>query len=158
MFDWGDEFGRSVWTAVGGEGCDQGVVMALPIGAKRPAEQHEVGDEGIAVRFLVEGFLVLRGQGSFAGQEQGAVFLAEEIVEFGAKTKIDGREGRQGTDVNGEKGGVLGLPLDVDKPTQGEFLQHPVEGGNGDVGQAGEVFVAQHRSFLSAWVSRHNRR
>ena len=45
--------------------------------------------------------------------------------------------------MDGKEGCAFDLPLDVDKPAPGECLQHAFEGGDGDMGETGEVLVAE---------------
>jgi hypothetical protein len=120
---------------------DQGGVFPLAIGAKGALEEEQVGKEWVASGFLVQGLLFVEGQGPFAGQEEGTVFFVEEVVEFGAQTKIDGGGGGQGTDVDGEKRGVFGLPFDVNEMAVSKFFEHAFESGDGDVGLTGKIFV-----------------
>ena len=117
--------------------------MALPIGTEGTLEEEEISQERIAAGFLVQGSLVVRGEGPFAREEQRAVFVGEEVVEFGAKTKIERRGGGQRMEMDGEEGRAFGLPLDLDQPTVGEFFKHAFERGERDVGKASEVFIAE---------------
>ena len=49
---------------------DQPFVVPLPIRTKGAAKQEEVGVKGVAIGFLVQGSLLLRGEGPFAREEQ----------------------------------------------------------------------------------------
>lgn len=44
--------------------------------------------------------------------------------------------------MHGEQGGVLGLPFHLDEIALGEFLKDAFEGGDRDMSQACEIFVA----------------
>ena len=116
--------------------------MSLTVGSKRVPEQENVREQRVAVRFLVQGPLVLRGQGPFAGQEQRAVFVGEIVVQFGAQAKIDGRRGGQRMDLDREETGAFGLPFHLHQATRREFLEDAFERRYGDMGQTGEVFIA----------------
>ena len=96
---------------------NEGLVLLLAIGAKGASEEQDVGEERMAVRFLVQGLLVVGGEGPFAGEEEGAIVVGEVVVEFGAKTKINGRGGGEWVHVDGEEGGTFALPFDVDQAT-----------------------------------------
>ena len=67
--------------------------MALPIRTKRPAEEQDIRDKGVAVGFLLQGFLVVRRQGSFAREEERAVFFGEVVGEFRASAMVKRRGG-----------------------------------------------------------------
>ena len=92
--------------------------------------------------FFIQSFLVVGGEGPFAGEEAGTVVGGEVVVEFRGQTEVDGRGGGQGTDMDGEEGGVFGLPFDLDQTTVSQLFEHPFEGGERDMGETGEVVVA----------------
>jgi len=74
-----------------GQVLDQRFVLVLTIRTKGTAEEEDVGKEETAIRFLVQGSLVLWGEGSFAGEEEGAVVVGEVVVEFGTEPKVEDR-------------------------------------------------------------------
>ncbi len=55
-------------------------VALLPIGAKDLAEDEEVELIGVAVDFDFELFQQDRGEGAFAGEEEGPVFFGEQVM------------------------------------------------------------------------------
>jgi len=71
----------------------KGFVVSLPIGTKGAAKQEDVGEQGIPMGFLVEGFLVLGGEGPFAGEEEGTVVVGEVVIKFWTEAKVNSRGG-----------------------------------------------------------------
>src|SRR5262245_21313884 len=120
----------------------QGFVVALPIGTTDAAEEQNVSEEGVAVGFFVQGFLVVGGQGAFTREEQRTVISGEVVVEFRGQTEVDARGGGEGTNLNREEAGVFGLPFDVYKIALGEFLEDAFERRNGNMGKARKIFIA----------------
>lgn len=52
-------FSQSIWTAIVDKMLDKDFVVSLPIRTKSAAKQEDIREQGIAVGFLVEGFLVV---------------------------------------------------------------------------------------------------
>jgi hypothetical protein len=132
-----------MWTAIVGEMFDEAGVLPLAIRTKRPLKEQYVSGEWMAARFDVQRLLFLGREGSFTGEEQRAVFVRKEVVQFGAKTKVDRRGGGQSADIDREETGVFGLPFHLDQATVGEFFQDALEGGDRDMGEAGKIFVTE---------------
>lgn len=135
-----------------GKTFNEGFVLALAIGTEHALEEQDISSEGIAASFGFERFLVLRRERMFAGEEQGAVFVAEEVVEPGAKTKIDGRGGGKRAHVDSEERGAFALPFDLDEATVDQFLEDVFEGGHQDAGEASEIFVADGATGFAVGV------
>src|SRR5215475_1768678 len=118
------------------------LLLEPPIGAKGATKQKNVSEQRNAMGLRLEGVLVLGGKGAPARQEQRTVVGSEVVVEFRRETQIKESGGGGGADLDREEIGIFGLPFDVDVSAPGHFLQHPFEVGEGDVGQARKIFVA----------------
>ncbi len=71
---------------------DQLFILPLPIWAKGPTEEEDIGQKCVALGFVVQRSLIVRRERSFTRQEQSAILLREKIIEFGAKPQIERRK------------------------------------------------------------------
>jgi hypothetical protein len=125
-------------------------VLLLAVNTEDLLHDQEVELVGVAASFIFERFEGGGGEGTFAGEEETAVFLGEEVVEFGLGEAECGLAfGSESPFPDLEAGGLLGLEGDFDQFLVGEGFEGAFKSGGGDVGGATEVVVADTTGALT---------
>jgi hypothetical protein len=104
----------------------------------------------IAVHFILELFQQGRGEGAFAGEEEGLVFFGKQVVEAGA-VKAQGhffRRERAFKDF--KEAHAFGLQGDFNELTARKGFEDPLEGRAGNMRGVGEVVVARRTFALTS--------